>query len=62
MVTTSATGRVGGEFGGSIALHGTNRPELVPGNPSHGCIRLLNEDVTVVATTVEAGSVLYIRD
>jgi len=62
VVTTTAVGRVDGEFNGAIALHGTNRPQLVPGNPSHGCIRLLNADIAVVATTVEAGSILLIKD
>jgi hypothetical protein len=28
-----------------IGLHGTSRPELVPGRPSHGCIRLRNRDI-----------------
>lgn len=23
-------------------MHGTNRPELIPGRPSHGCIRVLD--------------------
>jgi hypothetical protein len=31
--------------GGIIGLHGTNEPGLVPGHPSHGCIRLHNGDV-----------------
>ena len=62
VVTTTAVGRVDGEFNGAIALHGTNRPELVGGNPSHGCIRIENGDAVEVATSVEAGSVLFIRD
>jgi L,D-transpeptidase catalytic domain len=28
--------------GGVIGIHGTNRPELIPGRPSHGCIRVPN--------------------
>ena len=28
--------------GGVIGIHGTNEPALVPGRPSHGCIRLQN--------------------
>jgi lipoprotein-anchoring transpeptidase ErfK/SrfK len=62
VVTTTAVGRVDGDFNGAIALHGTNRPELVGGNPSHGCIRLLNTDIARVATTVEEGSIILIRD
>lgn len=33
----------GGE--GRIGFHGTNNPEILPGDVSHGCIRLNNEDV-----------------
>ena len=32
--------------GGVVGLHGTDRPWLVPGRPSHGCIRLRNADIT----------------
>jgi len=28
--------------GGVIGIHGTNEPSLLPGRPSHGCIRLRN--------------------
>lgn len=28
--------------GGVIGIHGTDRPELIPGRPSHGCIRVPN--------------------
>ena len=31
--------------GGFIGIHGTNRPELIPGNVSHGCVRLRNRDI-----------------
>jgi L,D-transpeptidase catalytic domain len=31
--------------GGVVGLHGTNQPQLIPGRPSHGCIRLRNADV-----------------
>jgi lipoprotein-anchoring transpeptidase ErfK/SrfK len=31
--------------GGIVGLHGTNEPQLVPGHPSHGCIRMHNGDV-----------------
>lgn len=34
----------GGE--GVIGIHGTNEPELVGTDVSHGCIRMLDEDVT----------------
>jgi len=31
--------------GGVVGLHGTNQPQLIPGRPSHGCVRLRNADV-----------------
>ena len=31
--------------GGVVGLHGTNEPGLIPGRPSHGCIRLRNRDI-----------------
>jgi lipoprotein-anchoring transpeptidase ErfK/SrfK len=31
--------------GGVVGLHGTNEPGLIPGRPSHGCVRLRNADI-----------------
>jgi L,D-transpeptidase-like protein len=31
--------------GGVVGLHGTNQPSLIPGRPSHGCVRLRNADI-----------------
>lgn len=31
---------------GVVGIHGTDRPESVGTNASHGCIRMRNEDVT----------------
>ena len=31
--------------GGVVGLHGTSVPQLIPGRPSHGCIRLRNADI-----------------
>jgi hypothetical protein len=31
--------------GGVIGIHGTDQPWLIPGRPSHGCIRIRNPDV-----------------
>jgi len=28
--------------GGVVGIHGTNQPQLIPGRPSHGCIRVPN--------------------
>jgi hypothetical protein len=32
--------------GGVIGIHGTNQPRLIPGRPSHGCIRVPNAAIT----------------
>ena len=32
--------------GGVIGIHGTNQPHLIPGRPSHGCIRVPNRAIT----------------
>jgi lipoprotein-anchoring transpeptidase ErfK/SrfK len=32
--------------GGIIGIHGTDEPQLIPGDPSHGCVRLRNGDIT----------------
>jgi lipoprotein-anchoring transpeptidase ErfK/SrfK len=34
--------------GSIVGIHGTNEPWLVPGNPSHGCVRVVDgDDVTL---------------
>ncbi len=32
--------------GGVIGIHGTNEPKLIPGRPSHGCVRVPNAAIT----------------
>jgi lipoprotein-anchoring transpeptidase ErfK/SrfK len=32
--------------GGVIGIHGTDRPQLIPGRPSHGCVRVPNSAIT----------------
>ncbi len=32
--------------GGVVGIHGTDEPQLIPGRPSHGCVRLHNADIT----------------
>jgi hypothetical protein len=32
--------------GGVIGIHGTNQPQLIPGRPSHGCVRVPNAAIT----------------
>jgi L,D-transpeptidase-like protein len=31
--------------GGVVGIHGTDEPQLVPGRPSHGCVRMHNGDI-----------------
>ena len=47
--------------GGVVGIHGTDRPELLPGRVSHGCIRLRNEDITRLARLLQVGTPLTIR-
>ena len=35
--------------GGFVGIHGTNRPDLIPGRVSHGCIRMANADILRLA-------------
>jgi hypothetical protein len=42
--------------GGVIGVHGTDRPDLVPGRPSHGCIRLRNSDIEWLYQQVPRGT------
>ena len=47
--------------GAVIGVHGTNRPELIPGRVSHGCIRMRNRDILRLARLMPVGTPLSIR-
>jgi hypothetical protein len=47
--------------GGVVGLHGTNQPYLIPGRPSHGCIRFKNADIARLYKLVPVGTPLEIR-
>ncbi len=47
--------------GGIVGLHGTNQPGLVPGDPSHGCIRLHNKDILALSHRVKIGTPLLVK-
>jgi L,D-transpeptidase catalytic domain len=47
--------------GGYVGIHGTNRPTLIPGRVSHGCIRLRNADLVRLARLMPVGTPLTIR-
>jgi lipoprotein-anchoring transpeptidase ErfK/SrfK len=42
--------------GGFIGIHGTNRPELLPGRVSHGCIRMRNADIVRLGQLMPVGT------
>jgi L,D-transpeptidase catalytic domain len=46
--------------GGVIGLHGTDEPALIPGRPSHGCIRLRNADARALWRRMPVGTPLLI--
>jgi L,D-transpeptidase-like protein len=47
--------------GGVIGVHGTDQPGLIPGNPSHGCVRLRNADISRLSHLVPVGTPLLIE-
>jgi lipoprotein-anchoring transpeptidase ErfK/SrfK len=47
--------------GGFIGIHGTNRPDLLPGKVSHGCIRLRNTEILRLARLMPVGTPVEIR-
>ena len=42
--------------GGVVGIHGTNQPGLLPGRPSHGCIRVRNRDIRRLARLMPIGT------
>jgi lipoprotein-anchoring transpeptidase ErfK/SrfK len=44
----------GGE--GAIGIHGTNRPDAIGDNVSHGCVRLTNETLLEISRTLPLGT------
>lgn len=47
--------------GGFIGIHGTDRPDLLPGRVSHGCIRLRNADVLRLDRLMRVGTPVRIE-
>jgi lipoprotein-anchoring transpeptidase ErfK/SrfK len=46
--------------GGFVGIHGTNEPGLIPGQISHGCIRLVNSAILRLAQLMPVGTPLTI--
>lgn len=47
--------------GGVIGVHGTDEPGLIPGRPSHGCIRVPNPAIRSLARLMPIGTPVWIR-
>ena len=45
---------------GVVGIHGTSQPWLVPGRPSHGCVRLRNADIVRLAHLMPLGTPIRI--
>jgi hypothetical protein len=47
--------------GGVIGIHGTNQPQLIPGRPSHGCVRVRNPDMLRLSHLMPLGTPVWIH-
>jgi hypothetical protein len=47
--------------GGVVGLHGTSEPGLIPGRPSHGCVRMRNRDIERLYKLTPVGTPLLIK-
>lgn len=46
--------------GGVVGVHGTSLPQLIPGRPSHGCVRMRNRDIVWLAHHMPVGTPISI--
>lgn len=46
--------------GGVVGIHGTNQPGLIPGRPSHGCVRVRNADILRLGRLMPVGTPVHI--
>jgi lipoprotein-anchoring transpeptidase ErfK/SrfK len=46
--------------GGVVGVHGTDEPQLIPGRPSHGCIRMRNADMVRLWNLIQVGTPIEI--
>jgi hypothetical protein len=46
--------------GGYIGVHGTDEPQLLPGDVSHGCIRMPNDAILTLARLMPVGTPLTV--
>ena len=48
--------------GGVVGIHGTNQPSLIPGRPSHGCVRVPNAKILTLKQLMPVGTPIWIHD
>jgi hypothetical protein len=48
--------------GGVVGIHGTNAPGLIPGRPSHGCVRVPNGKILQLKELMPVGTPIWIHD
>ena len=58
--TSARTALTDWPAGGFVGIHGTSRPELLPGRVSHGCIRMRNADILALARLMPVGTPIEI--
>jgi len=46
--------------GGVVGIHGTNQPNLIPGRPSSGCVRVRNDKIKQLARLLPVGTPISI--
>lgn len=56
LLTTASSREEDWPGGGIIGIHGTNQPWLLPGRPSHGCVRLTNKMIRALYKRVQLGT------
>ncbi|MEO8690793.1 MAG: L,D-transpeptidase [Solirubrobacteraceae bacterium] len=59
--TSAYSSLAGWPGGGVVGIHGTNQPELIPGRPSHGCIRVPNRSINRLARLMHIGTPIWIH-
>ena len=47
--------------GGVVGIHGTNQPWLIPGRPSHGCVRVPNRKIVKLKQLMPIGTPVWIH-
>ncbi|MBN1528663.1 MAG: L,D-transpeptidase [Thermoleophilaceae bacterium] len=47
--------------GGYVGIHGTDRPERLPGRVSHGCVRMRNADIRRLGRLMPVGTPVIVR-